>query len=270
MQEKLIVELKLDSDETIYGENVNGIDLKISDKVIVYLKDTYELATVTSEEKIMNISKFKHNIYKIIRKLNPQDIQRLKENEIKSQEASKIIKNVSKSSELPIKIVKVFYSFDRSKLYIYYTAEKQIDLKKLIKELAHKFKTKIVTKQIGPRDETKILGGIGMCGYELCCKKWIKKFESISVEMARTQQLALNISKLSGVCNRLKCCLYFEYNFYKECLQKFPKIGCKIKTKEGEGKVISIDCIKELVNVEFQKEEGVITKSFKLDEIIYQ
>lgn len=269
MQQKLIVEIKVNNDEIIYGENVNGIDLKLSDKVVLYIDGSYDIGTVVSEEKLLDVSKIDKNVYKIIRKVNEYDLKRIKENDLKAEEAYRTIKNICHSNELPIKVVKTLYSFDRSKLYVYYTLEKQVDLKKLVKDLAHKFRTRIVMKQIGPRDETKLLGGIGMCGYELCCKRWIKKFESISVEMARTQQLALNIPKLSGVCNRLKCCLYFEYGFYKECVEKFPKVGSKVKTKDGrEGKVVSIDCIKEVVNVEFRENDETVLKALSINEII--
>ncbi len=269
MQQKLITELKLSNNEIIYGENVNGIDLKINDKVIVYFERSYDIAVVSKEERLVESTKIDKNIYKIVRKLNQQDMQRLKENSFKSDEAYKIIKNTIHNYEIEIKIVKVFYSFDRTKLYVYYTSEKQTDLKKLIREFANRFKAKIIIKQIGPRDETKMLGGIGMCGYELCCKKWIKKFESISIEMAKTQQLSLNIPKLSGVCNRLKCCLHYEYLFYKECVEKFPKIGSNIKTKDGEGKVVGIDCIKELIHIEFTTEDKEkIIKTFKAEEVL--
>lgn len=271
MQQKLITELKLSNGEIIYGENVNGVDIKINDKVVVYFEGSYDIAEVFGEEKLVEMTKFGRNVYKIVRKINQQDLQRLKENNFKSEEAYKIIRNAVHNYEIDIKIVKTFYSFDRSKLYVYYTSEKQVDLKKLIREFAHRFKTRIIMQQIGPRDETKMLGGIGMCGYELCCKRWIKKFESISVEMAKTQQLALNIPKLSGVCNRLKCCLFYEYDFYKECIEKFPKLGSNVKTKDGEGKVIGIDCIKEVVHIEFTTEDkDKIVKTFKVNEILQE
>ncbi|MEN3014377.1 MAG: regulatory iron-sulfur-containing complex subunit RicT [Endomicrobiia bacterium] len=263
MHQKLIVEVKLENKEVIYAENVNGIDIKISDKVIVYFDNTYEIAEVLSDEKLVDeISLRKENVAKIIRKLNEHDFQRIKENQNRAREAYKIIKKTCSNYELPIKISFVEYSFDRTKLYVYYIQEKPTNLGKIIQEFAHKFKAKIIMKQIGPRDETKMLGGIGVCGYELCCKRWIKNFESISVEMAKIQQLSLNIPKLSGLCNRLKCCLGYEYNFYKECVEKLPKIGTYIKTKDGEGKVVSIDCIKEKITVELKKDEEVILKTY--------
>lgn len=270
MQQKLIVDIKLENEGKMCAENVNGIDIKISDKVVVFFDNTYEIAEIISDERLVDeVSLRKESIAKIIRKINEQDIQRIKENQRKSSEAYKIIKQTFLNYELPIKVSFTKYSFDRSKLYVYYLQEKPTNLSKIIQELAHKFKTKIIMKQIGPRDETKILGGIGVCGYELCCKKWIKNFESISVEMAKTQQLSLNIPKLSGVCNRLKCCLAYEYSFYKECVEKLPKVGEYIKTKDGEGKLVSIDCIKQTVDVEFKIEDDkTIVKTFKFNELI--
>ncbi|MCX7716429.1 MAG: stage 0 sporulation protein, partial [Endomicrobia bacterium] len=237
MQQRHIVNIVVSANKQAFGENVNQIDIKIGDRLVVYLENTYDIAVAISEERIVEENKVdKKNLYKIIRKVGEQDLQRIKENQQKAQEAVKIIRRTCRNYELPIKIVTAEYSFDRTKLYVYYTQEQQVNLKKVIHEFAHKFKTRIEMKQIGPRDETKILGGIGVCGYEVCCKRWLKKFESISIEMAKTQHLILNIPKLSGLCNRLKCCLYFEYNFYKECTEKFPKIGSSIQTLDGEGK----------------------------------
>ncbi len=270
MQQRHIVSLKLNDNTELYGENVNEIDIRIGDKVVIHLEQNYDIAIVTSEERIVDdIRPYAKNLCVVVRKVNEQDIQRIRENEKRAEEAYKIIKKTCISYELPIKIVKSEYSFDRSKLYVYFTQENQVNLKKVITEFAHRFKARIEMRQIGPRDETKITGGIGVCGYELCCAKWIKKFESISVEMAKIQQLSLNIPKLSGVCNRLKCCLGYEYPFYKECVEKFPKIGSKVSTKDGqEGKVVGIDCLKELVNIEIKKEEGEsIIKTFPLNQI---
>lgn len=269
MQQKHVVTVKLTDGKEILADNANQIDVKPQDKVVVYYSQNYDVATVTSEERIVDESSIsKKEICKIIRKLTEADLQRIKENSIKAQEAYKIIKQTCASYELPIKIVHVEYSFDRTKLYVYYTQEKPVNLNKIVHEFAHKFKTRIEMKQIGPRDETKILGGIGVCGQILCCKRWIKKFESISVEMAKTQQLALNIPKLSGVCNRLKCCLYYEYQFYKECVDKMPKIGSKVHTTNGEGKVVGLDCIKNLVSVELKTPDGdTIIKTFPAEQV---
>ncbi len=270
MQQRHIVSLRLNSGNEIYGENVNEIDIKVGDAVIVHLEGSYDIATVISEEKIVeDIKPYAKNLCKIVRKVNEQDLQRIKDNKNRAEEAYKIIKKTCFSYEIPIKIAKVEYSFDRTKLYIYFTQERPVNLKKIITEFAHRFKARIEMRQIGPRDETKMYGGIGVCGYELCCSKWIKKFESISVEMAKIQQLSLNIPKLSGVCNRLKCCLSYEYPFYRECVERFPKIGCKVTTKDGqEGKVVSIDCIKELVSIEIKAENGdSVVKSIPLSQL---
>lgn len=265
MEQKLVVEIKLDN-QILLAENTKGIDLQVNDNVVVFVDNCYEVATIMSQEKL--VPKVDRKICKIIRKVTPQDLQHIEENKIKIKEISRTIKQKILDYEMPIKLVYCEYSFDRSKLSIYYTAERRVDLKSFIRELAHKFKTKIHMVQLGARDETQFHGGIGICGLELCCKKWIKKFESISVEMAKTQQLALNIPKLSGLCNRLKCCLSYEYEFYKEALKKFPKIGSKVKTPEGEGKVVGVDCIKNEVTVELPiEEEETITKSFPLEQI---
>lgn len=266
MEQKLIVELEFEGNKVL-GENNKGIDLKISDLVVAYIENDYTVARVISEEKLIE-KKVDKKIYPIVRKITPQDIQRLNDNEKLAQEALKIMSSKVNMYKINIKIVSAKYNFSRSKLTVYYTAESHTDFRKFVKEMATRFKTKIQMTQLGPRDETKLLGGVGVCGNILCCKQWIKKFESISVEMAKTQQLSLNIPKLSGVCNRLKCCLQYEYDFYSECMKKMPKVGSKVKTPQGEGKVISVDCIKEKISVEIPLEEGnFIVKTFSSSEI---
>ncbi len=267
MEQKLIVELELNG-QKILAENIKNLDLKIGDKIIAFIDGQYEVATVVSEEKIIN--KPEQKVHKIIRKVSQQDLQHILENERKNKEAMKIIKEKIRNYRLPAKIVNVRYTFDRSKLFVYYTADSYVNFKPFVREIAYKLKTRVEMKQLGPRDETKIVGGIGVCGYELCCKRWIRKFESISVEMAKTQQLVLNIPKLSGLCNRLKCCLYYEYDFYKEACKRMPKIGAKVYTPDGsEAKVISINCIKQTVTVEIPIGDTTetITKTFNLDQI---
>ncbi len=265
MEQKLIAELDLDG-QKILGENNKGIDLKVGEQVVVFIDNSYSIATIISEEKMMD--KNNKKIFNIIRKVSAQDLQRLKDNKISEQEVLKTLSSKVHNYELSIKIVSVKYSFDKSKLFVYYTSDSHVDFRNFVKEMAHKLKTRIQMIQIGPRDETKLLGGIGVCGNILCCKRWLKKFESISVEMAKTQQLSLNIPKLSGVCNRLKCCLSYELDFYNECIKKMPKLGTKVKTPDGEGKVVSLDCIKESVSVSIPLDEGEsVTKNFPVSQI---
>jgi len=265
MEQKLVVELLLDA-QSVLGENDKGIDLAIGDKVVLYVDDSYSIASVVSGEKM--IEKTDRRVYRIIRKVSAQDLQRLDENKARAAEACKFVEQKILEHDLSMRVVSVQYSFDRSRLSVYYTSDGHVDFRGLVRDLAQRFQTRIHMEQIGPRDETRLMGGIGVCGLVLCCHRWLPKLESISVGMAKVQQLSLNIPKLSGPCNKLKCCLSFEHEFYKECARRMPNPGSRVKCADGEGKVLSLDCIKNMVTVAVSRgEAGNVVKTYSIDEV---
>lgn len=153
---------------------------------------------------------------------------------------------------LPMKLIDAEFSFDRSKVIFYFTAEGRVDFRDLVKDLANVFKTRIELKQIGVRDEAKMLGGLGPCGRALCCATYLKDFEPVTIKMAKEQNLPLNPTKISGLCGRLMCCLGYEYKTYKELMKGLPREGETVKTEKGVGKVVGINAIKRSATVELE------------------
>lgn len=200
----------------------------------------------------------------VIKKANEEEIKRYEDLRREAGEAQKICKEKIEKHNLPMKLVNTEYTFDKTKLIFYFTAEGRIDFRELVKDLANIFKLRIELRQIGVRDEARILGDIGVCGKELCCRTFINKFNSVSIKMARDQGLVINPSKISGVCGRLLCCINYEYAQYEEALKNFPAINQNVGTEKGEGKVASISPLNGFLYVDVPKLG--ITK-FNIEEI---
>ena len=244
----IVVDLLVRKKETEILGDAGRLDLSVGDRVLVDIEQGLEIGLVNSKERL--IEKKKGEIYKIVRKLTEEDVARIEENKKKGMEATKTVLQKIEDCELDMKLTYTEYNFDRTKLFIYYTSDTRVDFRQLIKDLGHVLKTKIQMVQIGVRDETKMLGGIGPCGRVLCCRSFLKNFVSVSVESAKQQDVSFNIAKLSGLCGRLMCCLSYESDFYNEQFKKLPRIGSKVHTPEGPGSVLSVNCIKEEVTVE--------------------
>ncbi|MCD6326803.1 stage 0 sporulation protein [bacterium] len=197
--------------------------------------------------------------WEVLREPTPDDYKSLEEDAEVERDAFKVCQQLISKRKLPMKLVKVEYAFDRSQALFYFTAETRVDFRELVRDLAHKFRTRIELKQVGVRDEARILGGIGYCGRELCCKAFLKSFQPVSKKMARDQNLTLNPSKISGICGRLLCCLIYEQETYEELRRKFPKEGSMVDTPSGPGRVKMLNPLKGLVEVQL---EGGTTKSF--------
>jgi cell fate regulator YaaT (PSP1 superfamily) len=229
-------------------------DVQPSNYVIVEADRGLDYGEVLAVDEVSEFSSFR----KVIRHATPQDIQKIKDNQKKAKEAMKTCIEEIKEFSLPMKLVETEYSFDNKKIIFYFTAEKRIDFRELVKKLAKIFKVRIEMKQIGVRDETKIFGGIGPCGRRLCCASFLKNFEPVSIKMAKQQKLPLYPSKISGICGRLMCCLSYEYKYYKKLAKGLPKEGKVIDTPKGKAKVLSVNVLKRLVYVEF--EDGRVEK----------
>jgi cell fate regulator YaaT (PSP1 superfamily) len=187
---------------------------------------------------------------KLLRLMGENDWDVVIRNQKKEKEAYKFCLKRIQERELPMKLVRVEYMFDGSKATFKFTADGRIDFRELVKDLAHRFRIRIEMLQIGVRDETKILGGIGSCGRELCCSTWLTDFNHISIRMAKDQNLSLNPTKVSGLCGRLMCCLVYELELYQSMKRNLPKVGKTVEFAEGTGKVTKIDIIKQIVYVE--------------------
>ncbi|MFC1501413.1 stage 0 sporulation family protein [Elusimicrobiota bacterium] len=250
--------------EKAYAETAQ-FDVNVGERMIIETEHGQEIGMVCEKEKM--VEKFKKPIGKVLRKLTQNDKMRLAENAEKSKKALKTVLQKIEDHELEMKLTCVEYTFDRSKLFIYYTSETRVDFRELIKDLGHLLKTRIQMVQIGVRDEAKMIGGIGTCGRNLCCQTFLKDFSSVTIDMAKSQDLSLNTAKLSGLCGRLMCCIAYEHESYKQCRKNLPPVGEKIKTPDGAGTVSSIDCIKEEIQVELSDKEKKSYPASKIKEL---
>jgi cell fate regulator YaaT (PSP1 superfamily) len=188
----------------------------------------------------------------ILRKVSGEDMKQITINKQSAKDAMRICSRKAREYKLIIKLVDAEYSFDRKKIVFYFTSETRVDFRELVKELAKIFKIRIEMRQIGVRDEARIFGGVGPCGQSLCCIRFLKSFEPVSMKMAKQQKLPLTSSKISGICGRLMCCLFYEYKTYKDFAKGLPKEGQIIDTAQGKGKVVSINILKRIVNTQLE------------------
>ena len=236
----------------IYYFDPENIKLEQGMEVIVDTSMGDELGEVVIAEKMVEDEKVTEPLKKVVRIATDKDKKSKREYKAKEPEALKICEEKIKKHGLPMKLVDVEYKFDGSKLIFYFTADGRIDFRELVKDLAAVFRTRIELRQIGVRDEVKRTGGNGICGRELCCCTFLGNFETVSIKMAKEQNISLNPSKISGNCGRLMCCLKYEQDVYSEKLSRLPKVGAIVKTDDGEGEVVSIETLKESVRVKFQ------------------
>lgn len=195
---------------------------------------------------------------KVVRKATPEDLEQFEKNQQLEKDAFQFCLEKVKEKNLHMKLVKTEVLLDRSKILFYFTAEKRVDFRELVKDLAAQFRMRIEMRQIGVRDEAKIICGVGSCGRELCCAKFLNRFELVSVKMAKEQNIALNPTKISGICGRLMCCLAYEYPTYMELKKDLPRVGKHIVTRSGKGKVIRQNVLNQTITVQLE-EGGEIT-----------
>ncbi|MFH1854450.1 MAG: stage 0 sporulation family protein [Candidatus Omnitrophota bacterium] len=258
MQEAIQVRMR-ETGNIVYYEK-GDIHPKIGDYVIIEVERGHDYGQVTGEPEMILEADLAKPFKKIIRIATKEDIARIKENKSRIKSAFQTCAIKIQERKLDMKLIDAEYSFDRSKLIFYFTSEGRVDFRELVKDLAHIFKVRIEMRQIGVRDEARMLGGFGHCGRPLCCASFLKNFEPVTIRMAKEQNLPLNPSKISGCCGRLMCCLGYEFQTYKKYSKGLPREGDKIKTKEGKGKVVSVNVLKRKVMVVL--EEG---KQIELD-----
>ena len=228
----------------------------INDSVIAKTERGEEIGRVVKildKDKLSN----KIEINKILRPASKKDFEELKKREIKAKEVADFCRKEAKRLKLDMKILAAEYILDGTKLTVYFSAEDRIDFRELVKGLASKYKTRIELRQIGPRDEIKSYPTLGMCGREVCCRTFLQDFDPVTIKMAKEQGLQINMSKLSGACGKLMCCLRYEEEAYKENLKYLPKVGSivKVKGEKEEGKVVSVDILGKKVKVKFGKDK---------------
>ena len=240
----------------IYFFNPKGLKVKKGDKVIVETTQGEELAEVLIPNRYVEDEKIIAPLKKVVRIANNRDIKRYDECRKIEKEAFDICKQKIKEHKLDMTLTEVECKFDNSKVIFYFTADGRIDFRDLVKDLAAIYRTRIEMRQIGVRDEVRRIGGNGVCGRELCCCTFLSDFETVSIKMAKEQNISLNPSKISGNCGRLMCCLKYENEVYEDKLKRLPNVGAIVKTEDGEGEVDGVETLKERVKVKFKTEDG--------------
>lgn len=250
----------------IYYFDPLDYELTIDDCVIVETTRGVEYGKVAIDVQKVDENDVVLPLKKIIRPADENDEIKVEENTIEAEKAYHIGIEKIKERQLDMKLVDVEYTFDKNKIIFYFTAEGRVDFRNLVKDLAAIFRTRIELRQIGVRDEAKMLGGIGPCGRMLCCSTFLGDFDPVSIKMAKDQNLSLNPSKISGLCGRLMCCLKYENDEYEEAKKKMPDIGTKIETPDGPGKVIGLNLLENILQVNILKSDQVL--EYTLEEIM--
>ena len=249
------VGINFEGQPKIYSFNPAGLNLKLGDYVVVDTARGLELGKVATPIKEEEVKEGNEPLKKVIRFATEEDIKAKGNNVLEAKKDKTRIIEIVNDFKLDMKIVSVELTLDKSKMLINFTSENRVDFRELVKTLASEFKTRIELRQIGPRDEVKILGGLGPCGRPCCCTKNTGDFEHVSIKMAKNQGLSLNPSNISGLCGRLMCCLSYENKHYAEALKLMPKVGSEVKTPDGVGTVLYNNLLKRTVEVKFEDDK---------------
>ena len=244
--------------------SAEGFSLEAGDPVIVESDRGLVLGKVLSPPHEKEKRFILKTPSKVVRKASPEDLEQYQKNLQLEKEAFQFCLQKIKEKNLNMKLVKTDVLLDRSKILFYFTAEKRVDFRELVRDLAAQFRMRIEMRQIGVRDEAKMVCGMGGCGRELCCATFLNRFDLVSVKMAKEQNLALNPSKISGVCGRLMCCLSYEFSTYLELKKNLPKVGKHVVTRSGKGKVIRQNVLNQTVTVELEEGGEVIVHASDL------
>ena len=239
----------------IYYFSANNLKLNFKDKVIVESSNGLELAEIALANIEIDKQKFDKSLSQVIRKATDRDLEIYENNLVDAKEAIKIAQEKAAYHNLDMKIVDSEYSFDRSKITFYFTAENRVDFRMLVKDLAAIFKNRIELRQIGVRDHAKLKGFYGTCGQKSCCSRFMTDFSPLSIKMAKDQGITLDPAKISGVCGRLMCCLSFEEDNYIKAKKSMPKPGSKVETEDGFGVVLANDYVREMCKVRVKTKE---------------
>ena len=265
----MLIEIIFKGERKEIYENPQEFPFKIGDYVIVEAEKGEDLGVVHQLGPMLE-RKCRHSpLLKILRKPSPTEMEIYRDNKKKEIEAYKLCRQMVEDRGLEMKIVGVEYQFDGNKITFYFTADKRVDFRELVRDLANVYRVRIELRQIGVRDEAKRIGGYGVCGRKLCCTTFLNEFEPITTLCAKEQNLPLNPQKLSGLCGRLLCCLMFERDFYQQQSQKMPCIGTVYRTPKGQAQVVELDVFNETVTLEYAEHQSEkvplkAVKSFKI------
>lgn len=251
----------------IYYFDPCGIILKKGDMVIVETARGVECGEIVVANQEVVDEEVVAPLKNVIRKADEEDLKRAEENKIKEKEAFSVCLEKIQKHELDMKLIDVEYTFDNNKVLFYFTADGRVDFRELVKDLASVFRTRIELRQIGVRDEAKMMGAIGACGRSLCCSTHLSEFHPVSIKMAKEQSLSLNPTKISGTCGRLMCCLKYEQDTYEYLLKKSPKVDAIVQTPNGQGTVVQVNLLKERIKVKLDSEQGTDIMEYSVNDV---
>lgn len=251
----------------IYYFDPDNLDVKAGDYVIVETARGFEFGHTVIGKREVSEDDIVSPLKKVIRIATDEDKARNEENKAREKDAFTICLGKIEEHKLPMKLIDVEYTFDNSKVIFYFVADGRIDFRELVKDLAAIFRTRIELRQIGVRDESKMIGGLGPCGRTMCCSSFLGDFEPVSIKMAKEQNLSLNPSKISGVCGRLMCCLNYEQGTYEDIRRKTPAVGSMVRTVDGKGEVVDTNTLLESVKVRLNIDDEIEVRSYSIYKI---
>ena len=251
----------------VYYFDPNGIQMKKGDMAIVETARGVECGEVAMENREIEDKDIVHPLKKMIRKATQGDLKKVEENRKKERHAFEICEKKILDHKLEMKLVDVEYTFDNNKILFYFTADGRVHFRELVKDLASVFRTRIELRQIGVRDEAKMMGGLGICGRPFCCTSFLGEFQPVSIKMAKEQGLSLNPVKISGTCGRLMCCLKYEQAAYSDLLRTTPKNGAVVNTPEGRGVVVDVNLLTGMLKVRMDRAPEAAPMSFHAKQV---
>lgn len=263
-----VIGIRFKSVGKIYYFDPQDKKLNVGDFVIVETARGIECGKVVLENRQVNDKKIVAPLKPVIRIATKEDLKTVQQNKQKEKEAFDVCLAKIEKHDLKMKLVDVEYTFDNNKILFYFTADGRVDFRELVKDLASVFKTRIELRQIGVRDESKMLGGLGVCGRPFCCSSFLGEFQPVSIKMAKEQSLSLNPTKISGTCGRLMCCLKYEQDVYEELLSMTPKVGAYIKTPNGKGTVTDVNLLTGMLKVRLDDKPEAAPHTFHRDEVV--
>ncbi len=251
----------------VYYFDPHGKQIKLGEQVVVETARGIECGEVALENREIPDEEVVSPLKPVIRIANKEDLQRIKDNEIKSREAFETCNKKIEEHKLDMKLVDAEYTFDNNKILFYFTADGRVDFRELVKDLAAVFRTRIELRQIGVRDESKMLGGLGICGRPFCCSTFLGEFQPVSIKMAKEQSLSLNPTKISGTCGRLMCCLKYEQDVYEKLLKTTPKNGALVDCPDGRGTVIDVNLLTGMLKIRLEKNPDAAPRTYNKKEV---
>ncbi len=251
----------------VYYFDPDGIQVQKTDSVIVETARGIECGEVAMENRQIDDESIVKPLKKVIRKATGEDLAQVRKNQEKEAAAAKICNEKIAVHKLDMKLVDVEYTFDNNKILFYFTADGRVDFRELVKDLASVFRTRIELRQIGVRDEAKMLGGLGICGRPFCCATFLGEFQPVSIKMAKEQSLSLNPVKISGTCGRLMCCLKYEQEAYEDLLRTTPKVGALVGTADGKGRVMEVNLLSGLLKVRLDANPDAPARIYPKEEV---